>query len=69
MDVVLLDTTIEGAEKGKNYSTKLLDKAINRGRSTQEKKQALLDKIKTTTSYEDLDGCDLIIEACRRYRY
>ena len=36
MDVVLLDTTIEGAEKGKNYSTKLLDKAINRGRSTQE---------------------------------
>ena len=63
MDVVLLDTSIEGAEKGKNYSTKLLDKAISRGRSTAEKKQALLDKIKTTTAYEDLEGCDLIIEA------
>ena len=63
MEVVLLDTAIEGAEKGKNYSTKLLDKAISRGRSTEEKKQALLDKIKTTVSYDDLEGCDLIIEA------
>ena len=63
MEVVLLDTAIEGAEKGKSYSTKLLDKAISRGRSTEAKKQALLDLIKTTTFYEDLEGCDLIIEA------
>lgn len=63
IEVVLLDTSIEGAEKGKNYSAKLLDKAISRGRSTAEKKQALLDKIKTTVSYDDLEGCDLIIEA------
>ena len=63
MEVVLLDTAIEGAEKGKSYSTKLLDKAISRGRSTKDKKQALLDLIKTTTSYDDLEGCNLIIEA------
>ncbi len=63
MEVVLLDTAIEGAEKGKIYSTKLLDKAISRGRSTKDKKQALLDLIKTTTFYDDLEGCDLIIEA------
>jgi len=63
IDVVLLDTAIEGAEKGKNYSTKLLDKAISRGQSNEDKKQALLDKIKTTVSYADLEGCDLIIEA------
>lgn len=63
IEVVLLDTSIEGAEKGKNYSAKLLDKAISRGRSTAEKKQALLDKIKTTVSYDALEGCDLIIEA------
>lgn len=63
MEVVLLDTAIEGAEKGKSYSTKLLDKAISRGRSTKDKKQALLDLIKITTSYDDLEGCDLIIEA------
>ena len=63
MEVVLLDTAIEGAEKGKSYSTKLLDKAISRGRSTKDKKQALLDLIKITTFYDDLEGCDLIIEA------
>ena len=63
MEVVLLDTAIEGAEKGKSYSTKLLDKAISRGRSTKDKKQALLDLIKTTTFYDDLEGRDLIIEA------
>lgn len=63
MEVVLLDTAIEGAEKGKSYSTKLIDKAISRGRSTKDKKQALLDLIKTTTFYDDLEGCDLVIEA------
>ncbi len=63
MDVVLLDRDIESADKGKDYSTKVLDKAISRGRSTPEKKQALLDKIKTTVSYDDLEGCDLVIEA------
>ena len=65
MEVVLLDTAIEGTEKGKSYSTKLLDKAISRGRSTEDKKQALLDLIKTTTSYDDLEGCDLISQRSR----
>lgn len=63
MEVVLIDTSIEGAEKGKSYSTKILDKAISRGRSTEEKKQALLNFIKPTVSYDDLEGCDLVIEA------
>ena len=63
MEVVLLDTTIEGAEKGKAYSTKLLDKAISRGHSSEAKKQALLALINTTISYDDLQECDLIIEA------
>ncbi len=63
IDVVLLDTTLENAEKGKGYSQGLLDKAISRGRSTAEKRDALLARIKPTTSYEDLQGCDLVIEA------
>lgn len=61
--VVLLDRNIESADKGKAYSTTLLDKAISRGRSTEAKKQALLDLINTTASYNDLQDCDLIIEA------
>ncbi|MBO1530116.1 enoyl-CoA hydratase/isomerase family protein [Psychrobacter sp. F1192] len=63
IDVVLLDTTIEGADRGKSHSVQLLDKAISRGHATEEKKQALLDKIETTVSYADLAGCDLVIEA------
>ncbi len=63
IEVVLLDTSQEGADRGKEYSAKLLDKAIERGRSTEEKKIALLDLIKPTTVYDDINGADLIIEA------
>jgi 3-hydroxyacyl-CoA dehydrogenase/enoyl-CoA hydratase/3-hydroxybutyryl-CoA epimerase len=61
--VVLLDTSLESAEKGKAYSEGLLRKAIERGRSTEEKAAALLGLIQPTTSYHDLAGCDLVIEA------
>ena len=63
LEVVLLDTELAGAEKGKAYSTNLLDKAISRKRSTEEKKQALLARIHPTVSYDDLADCDLVIEA------
>src|SRR5512134_1679736 len=63
IDVVLLDSTQELADKGKAYSQGLLDGAIKKGRSTPEKRDALLSKIKATTSYDDLKGCDLVIEA------
>lgn len=63
MDVVLKDVTMEGAEKGKAYSTMLLDKAIKRGRSTEEKKKALLDRITPTADPSAMEGCDLVIEA------
>jgi len=63
MEVVLKDVTMEGAEKGKAYSTKLLDKAIKRGRSTEEKKKALLSRITPTDDPNAMEGCDLVIEA------
>lgn len=63
MDVVLKDVSLEGAEKGKSYSKALLDKAISRGRSTAEKKAALLDKITPTDDPNAVKGSDLIIEA------
>jgi 3-hydroxyacyl-CoA dehydrogenase/enoyl-CoA hydratase/3-hydroxybutyryl-CoA epimerase len=63
MEVVLLDTSQDNAERGKGYSESLLKKAIERGRSTEEKAKALLDRITPTTSYHDLAGCDLVIEA------
>ncbi len=63
MEVVLLDMSQENAERGKAYSEVMLKKAIDRGRSTEEKAAALLGLITPTTSYHDLQGCDLIIEA------
>jgi len=63
IDVVLLDVSVENAEKGKAYSATLLDKAIKRGRETEQGKQAFLAKIQTTTDVKDLASCDLVIEA------
>jgi 3-hydroxyacyl-CoA dehydrogenase/enoyl-CoA hydratase/3-hydroxybutyryl-CoA epimerase len=60
---VLKDVAVENADKGKAYSEKLLDKAISRGRSTEEKKAELLGRIKATADPADLAGCDLVIEA------
>jgi len=63
IEVVLLDTDQANAEQGKAYSQGLLDKAISRGRGTAEKRDQLLARIHPTTRYEDLAGCDLVIEA------
>lgn len=61
--VVLLDTSQEAAEKGKGYSEKLLAKALERGKTSREKADAVLARIHPTTDYQDLAGCDLVIEA------
>jgi len=63
IECVLLDSTLEAAEKGKAYSAGLLDKAIKKGKETPAGKGVFLDRIKATTDYADLAGCDLVIEA------
>lgn len=63
MEAVLLDRDPEAAERGKNYTAKKVDRRIQRGRSTEEKKQELLSRIHATTDYNDLKDCDIIIEA------
>ena len=63
IEVVLLDTTLQAAERGKLYSQGLLDKAVKRGRSTAQQRETLLSRITPTADYPLLAGCDLIIEA------
>jgi 3-hydroxyacyl-CoA dehydrogenase/enoyl-CoA hydratase/3-hydroxybutyryl-CoA epimerase len=63
VETVLIDTAIEGAEKGKDYSRKLLEKRVSRGQTTREKADATLALIKPTTNYDDIAGSDLVIEA------
>ena len=63
IEVVLLDSTLELAEKGKSYSKALLVKDVEKGKRSQADAEAILARIKTTTNYGDLAGCDLIVEA------
>ncbi len=63
IEVVLKDMTLDDAVKGKAYSEKLLEKRVLRGRMDQIKAAAVLDLITPTADDNDLDGCDLIIEA------
>jgi 3-hydroxyacyl-CoA dehydrogenase / enoyl-CoA hydratase / 3-hydroxybutyryl-CoA epimerase len=63
IEVALKDVSLEAAQKGKGYAEKLVAKGVERGKVTAEKGQALLDRITPTDAYDDLAGCDLVIEA------
>ncbi|GAA6165918.1 3-hydroxyacyl-CoA dehydrogenase NAD-binding domain-containing protein [Pelagimonas sp. KU-00592-HH] len=63
MDVVLIDTTQEAADRGKAYSEAFMDKGISRKKATPEQKEAMLAKINATTDLQALSDVDLIIEA------
>jgi 3-hydroxyacyl-CoA dehydrogenase/enoyl-CoA hydratase/3-hydroxybutyryl-CoA epimerase len=63
IEVVLKDITIENAEKGKDYSRGLVQKGIERGKTTADKGEKLLSLIKPTVEVADLKDCDLIVEA------
>ena len=63
IDTVLIDTTQEGAEKGLDYSRKLVEKSVKRGKLAQDKADALLARIHPTTDYDRIKGSDLVIEA------
>ncbi|MCN9241594.1 3-hydroxyacyl-CoA dehydrogenase NAD-binding domain-containing protein [Streptomyces sp. RY43-2] len=63
IEVMLKDVSPEAAAQGKAYSEKLCAKAVAKGRTTQEKADALLARITPTAEAADLAGCDAVIEA------
>lgn len=60
---VLVDVTQEAAEKGKQYSVRLVEKDVSRGKLSREKGDALLALITPTTDYDAVKGADLVVEA------
>jgi 3-hydroxyacyl-CoA dehydrogenase/enoyl-CoA hydratase/3-hydroxybutyryl-CoA epimerase len=62
-EVVLKDVTLEAAQKGKAYSEKIEAKALSRGKTTQEKSEALLARITPSADPADFAGVDFVIEA------
>ncbi|RFA09995.1 3-hydroxyacyl-CoA dehydrogenase [Subtercola boreus] len=63
LDVVLKDVSIEAAERGRQYSARLVEKDVDRGRSTAEQGAALLARIRPTADPADFSGVDFVIEA------
>jgi 3-hydroxyacyl-CoA dehydrogenase/enoyl-CoA hydratase/3-hydroxybutyryl-CoA epimerase len=63
IEVVLKDVSQEAAEHGKGYSQALVEKAVSRGRSTQEQAEQLLARITPTVDPAAAAGADLVIEA------
>jgi 3-hydroxyacyl-CoA dehydrogenase / enoyl-CoA hydratase / 3-hydroxybutyryl-CoA epimerase len=61
--VILKDVSKEAAERGKNYSVKLLQAQVEKGRMTESEMKTILNRIETTSEVSSLQGADLIIEA------
>jgi 3-hydroxyacyl-CoA dehydrogenase/enoyl-CoA hydratase/3-hydroxybutyryl-CoA epimerase len=63
MQVALKDVSTEAATQGKEYSRKLFDKQVSRGKTTQDKADETLARIQPTAEARDVSGADLVIEA------
>ncbi|NJS38469.1 MAG: 3-hydroxyacyl-CoA dehydrogenase [Rhodobacteraceae bacterium] len=63
IEVVLIDSTQDAADRGRAHSEGILDKGMKRGKVTAAKKEEVLGRILATTDYAALKGCDLVVEA------
>ncbi|MEO6790090.1 MAG: 3-hydroxyacyl-CoA dehydrogenase NAD-binding domain-containing protein [Ornithinibacter sp.] len=63
IEVILKDVSIEGAQKGKSYSEKLLDARVAKGRMDGAERHAVLARITPTAEAADLADVDAVIEA------
>ena len=63
MDVVMIDTTQEAAQRGLDALAKQEASAVAVGRIDAAVSQATLARIRTTARYEELDGADIVVEA------
>jgi 3-hydroxyacyl-CoA dehydrogenase/enoyl-CoA hydratase/3-hydroxybutyryl-CoA epimerase len=63
IEVVLLDTTLERANAGRDHAAGVIDRQIEKGRATAEKKAEVLGRIQPTTDFAALAPADFVIEA------
>ena len=63
IEVVLIDRDVPTAQKGKDYSGKVLGKLVEKGKLTQDKADAVLARIAPTDDFGMLQGCELVVEA------
>jgi len=63
LDVVMIDINEAAVERGLSHISKSLDRLIKKETLSAEDKAAALKRIKASTSYTDLKGLGLVIEA------
>ena len=63
MDVVMVDTSQEAAQRGMNLLVKEEERSVAAGRVDPKLSQATLARIHPTSRYEDLDGVEVVVEA------
>ncbi|MDQ3801049.1 MAG: 3-hydroxyacyl-CoA dehydrogenase NAD-binding domain-containing protein, partial [Acidobacteriota bacterium] len=62
-DVVMCDIREEYVQRGLGTIEKSLDRFVKKETLTNEQKQEILGRIRTTTALEDLKDCFLVVEA------
>ncbi len=63
IEVALVDIDMAGAEKGKAFAQKELEKRVSRKKMDQAKADAILARITPTTDYSVMKDVDLVVEA------
>ncbi|MFH1153270.1 MAG: 3-hydroxybutyryl-CoA dehydrogenase [Pseudomonadota bacterium] len=63
LQVLMSDIKDDFTEKGIATITKNLDRSVNKGKLTQDERHAILDRINTTTSLQDMKDVDFVVEA------
>lgn len=63
LNVILIDRTLEEAEKGKENARGRLDKLVAKGKLAPAKAAETVERILVTTEFGSLANCELVIEA------
>jgi len=63
VETVGREVTAELAERGRGTIERYLARGVEKGRLTQDEKDAALGRLRLATELDDLAGCDLVIEA------
>ena len=65
LDVIIIDLTKEKIDQAFGDMARELDRMIERWGMTNSEKLGILSRIKGTTDYASLKGCDIVIEAIK----
>ena len=63
LDVIMNDIKAEFVERGLAAITKILSRNVDKGKITGEEKDAVLGRIKTSVSLQDMAAADFVVEA------